>query len=270
MQEERRQQQLRRQIAPIERPVERVELPGERERHRAEKRHREPEEMQRRLMIGPPHAHRRADEQRKNPDRRQSEIQTQRTRRNRLYRERQQLPLILAKNRVREPAAIRARMQYLDDVLFALDVSAVNRLQDVARPHTCARGSRVRRHFRRDDLAAVVVAPQHSVLDFRPRRPLDDVQGGQAEQRDDDEARRRRLHPGAAWIRAVHEYKWYPAKPSNSHTRSEAPAGYITRVFSIIYYQKTELYRTGFQEFGTPVQKTGSARRHIEMTGGRS
>ena len=51
MQEQGRQQELRRQVTPVEHPVERIQTSGEREREHAEERHRQPEEMERRLVV---------------------------------------------------------------------------------------------------------------------------------------------------------------------------------------------------------------------------
>ena len=70
VQEQRRQQELRRQVPPVEDPVERIEPAGEREGEHAEERDRQPEEMQRRLVIGTAQPHGRADQQREHADRR--------------------------------------------------------------------------------------------------------------------------------------------------------------------------------------------------------
>ena len=68
VQEHRRQRQQRHHVGPVEEPVERVELPAVREGHHAEESDRQPEEMERRLVAGPPQAHRGADQQREDAD----------------------------------------------------------------------------------------------------------------------------------------------------------------------------------------------------------
>ena len=68
MHEERREQQRRYRIRPIEHPIQSVESSAERKCEDAEERDGQPEEVQRRLVVGAPHANPRADEQREDPN----------------------------------------------------------------------------------------------------------------------------------------------------------------------------------------------------------
>ncbi len=101
VQQERREQRRGDRVSPVEHPVETIEWPVEREREGAEKRDAQPEEMQRRLVARTPHAHRRADEQREEPDRREHEIH-----RARLQRRRERRP--------RAPDASRSRNNWYE------------------------------------------------------------------------------------------------------------------------------------------------------------
>jgi hypothetical protein len=73
--EERRQEQPRDDVSPVEEAIERVEAAAEREREHAEKSDRQPEEMQRGGIGRAPQPDRRADEQREHADAREHEIQ---------------------------------------------------------------------------------------------------------------------------------------------------------------------------------------------------
>ena len=83
MQKERRQQQDRHDVAPIEDPVEAIEPAAEGEREHAEERDGEPEEVQRRLVARTPKAHDAADQQREDANAREQEIQRARSARHR-------------------------------------------------------------------------------------------------------------------------------------------------------------------------------------------
>ena len=91
MQEERRQHQHGHHVAPVEDPVESVQPAAEREGEHAEERDAQPEEVQRRLMLGPPQPDRGANQQRKDADRCQREVQHPRSGRNRRDRHRDHL-----------------------------------------------------------------------------------------------------------------------------------------------------------------------------------
>ena len=182
VQEERRQQEHRRQVAPVERPVERVELAGERERHHAEKGDGQPEEMERRLVIGTPQPHRGADQQREDADGGQREIEAERARGHRRDLDRHLLPRLLSHDQVAERGSGRARVEHVDDVLHALNLAVADLQQDVAARQPRALTRRAFRDLRRRDLAARDL-PQHAVLELGPRRALHHVQSRQAQQR---------------------------------------------------------------------------------------
>src|SRR5258708_36380009 len=74
MEQERREQRERDRVTPVERPVEAVERAVEREGEDAEERDAQPEEMESRLIARTPQAHRRADQQREDPDRGEHEV----------------------------------------------------------------------------------------------------------------------------------------------------------------------------------------------------
>ncbi len=83
VQQQRRQQRHRDRVTPVENPVEAIERADERERECAEERDAEPEEMQRRLIVGTTQPHRRAHQQRKEAHGREDEVHRAAARRGR-------------------------------------------------------------------------------------------------------------------------------------------------------------------------------------------
>ena len=89
--EEGRQHQERNGIAPEEHPVQQIEAAAVRERERAEERDRQPEEVQRRLILRPAQPDRRADHQREETDAREGQIQPMRPGRDAGHRHRDEI-----------------------------------------------------------------------------------------------------------------------------------------------------------------------------------
>ena len=74
MHEQRWEQQDRHFVGPVEHPIQTVQPTAVREGKDAEERHRQPEEVQCRLIARPAHSHRRANEEREEADRGQHTI----------------------------------------------------------------------------------------------------------------------------------------------------------------------------------------------------
>jgi hypothetical protein len=161
-------------------------------------------------VIGAAQAHGRPHQQRKNADGRQREIQRL-AGRNRRDLDVRLLARLQPQDGVLQPLSGRGRMQHPDDVLDALDGLAVDRQQHVAALQAGAVCRRPWRDLIRNDFPARR-APQHAVFHFRPRRALNDIGDGQAQQSRDDDTRPRRSHPRAELTRSHHEYWLYPAE----------------------------------------------------------
>ena len=196
--EQRRQQQQRDHVGPVEEPVHAIEPAGEGEGERAEEGHRQPEEMQRRLIERAARPHGRADQQGEDPHRGEDVIQPAGAARDGRERHLGHLAASLPEQGVRMAvtgARVPLQRQHLGP---PVDRVSVEREQDVAGPHAGARRRRVARHLRRHDTGAAL-DPQHPVLDLVGRRPLHDVGDThhQQQQRGGDRQNRARpLAPG--------------------------------------------------------------------------
>ena len=194
VQEERREQELRRQVAPVEHPVEGIEPAGEREREHAEERDGQPEEMQRRLVIGAAEPHGRADQQREDADRGEHEVEPARTRGDRLDRNVDHLLRAQPQDGVVQRGALLAGVEHLDHVLRARDGPAVDREENISYLESGARRPGAGRHFHGRDVVAAG-APEHAVLDLVPPNPLGDVGDRETEEEKDEPYLARRSHP---------------------------------------------------------------------------
>ena len=195
--EQRRQQQHRDDVRPVEHPVQRIEPPGKRKREHPEKRDRQPEEVQRGLVVGPAEPHARADEQREDPDRREHVIQAARARRNRRQRNLEHLARLRPRNHIGERRPRRRRVKRGGHITDRVDQSSVDRLEDVPLAQSHAHGGRSLGHLAGDDRPFGRLAPQDAVLQFAPRGPHGDVDHGEAEQRHDDGELGRHAKQGA-------------------------------------------------------------------------
>jgi len=187
---------------------------------------RQPEKMQRRLMIGTAEANGRADQQGEDPDSGERDIQGDwggwywRDRNVHL------LPCLHARDGVMKRLSRVRPMQRRDHLVHPIDRLPVNREQDVAalQPRPFGRGAE--RNFRRHDLAAGVL-PQNAVFEFPPVPALGHVQAGEEQQERDDQT----------GSRSDHAYTLYPQGPSKPHTPIPASdSAEKPIVFSYLYY----------------------------------
>ena len=181
MQEERRQHDHRNGVAPIEDPVDAIEPAAEREGEEAEERDRQPEEVQRGLVGRPARAHRRADQQREDADRRQHVIEQAGAARHRRQRQVGHFLRAEPQQRVGVPIAGPSLVLQGDHVEPRVDGLVVDGKQDVARLHAGAAGGRRRRHFGGHH-AHRALDPEHAVFDFVGRGARNDVRQTEGEQ----------------------------------------------------------------------------------------
>ena len=162
--EQRRQQQRGNLIGPVEHPVDAVEAAREREREHAEERHREPEEVQCRLVGRTPRPHGGTDQQREDADRRQHVVEACRHRGDRRQRDLRHPPIAEGQQGVGVPrAAARGLLQCVHGVA-RFDGLAVHGQQHVAGAHAGAGGRRRRIDLGGDDPGRAL-HPQHAVFD---------------------------------------------------------------------------------------------------------
>ena len=186
MEEQRRQHRLRDGVTPVERPVEAIERAVERKRERAEERDAQPEEVQRRLIVGPPQPNPRADEQREQADGGQDEVHRAR-RRDRGQRDVERAPLAEPEQRIGEPGALAGAMLVLEDLRPRFDGFAVDRDQHVAARDSGLPRRRIGRNFSRRH-AFGSLRPEHAILDFVQPRTRRDVRDAERHQDRGNEA----------------------------------------------------------------------------------
>ena len=179
MDEQRRQEQRRDLVGPVEHPVDAVEAAREREREHAEERDRQPEEMQRRLVAGAPRAHGGADQQRKDADGGEHVVEAAHAARDRRQGHLGDTAIAERQQRVGVAGAAGGLLLQRVHVVAGLDGLAVDREQHVAGADAGAGRRRDRVDLGGDD-ARRSLHPEHAVFHVVARRPLNDV--GQAEQ----------------------------------------------------------------------------------------
>ncbi len=198
MEEERRQQQHADDVSPVEDPVERVELAGKRQRHHAEERHRQPEEMQTRLVVRAAKAHAGADQEREDADRREHRVERPRSCREDRDVEVDEGGFTVADDGVAQP---RTRIGGVDQCVHLRrrqDLAFIDHDEDVPWLHARARPRRIRRDLLCDDDARRIVRPEHAVFGLGKRPPQVQVRGGEAEQQPDHGDVAKGVVPGAA------------------------------------------------------------------------
>ena len=193
MHEQRREQQHRHRVRPVEHPVEAIQAPAEREGEHAEERDGQPEEVQRRLLVGTAQTHRGTDEQGEDADRDQHEVQAGPAVGENFQRELVQLLTAQPEHGVGTRRPVAAGMEDIEKCGPRLDRHSVDREQDVPGRETCAdrRGSRC--DFGRNEPRRPL-DPQHAVLGLGPACPQH-VGRRQAQQDGNDTHRQQRAAP---------------------------------------------------------------------------
>ena len=181
MQEQRREQQRRDRVGPVEIPVEPIE-PAERERQRSEKCEAQPEEVKRRRIVRTANPDRRADEQREDADARQDEIERGIAARRGRELHGQHLMLAEPQHRVRQAlgAGRRLRQRALN-VFRRFNGRAIDGNQQVSTANARRHGAAMRSHGGGHD-AFGARFPQHAVLQLVPRGAHGDIQRAEAQQ----------------------------------------------------------------------------------------
>ena len=194
VQEQRRQHHDGDRVSPVEDPVHPIESAAEREREQAEEGHRQPEEMQRCLIGGPTSAHRRADQQRENPDRGEDVVIQAGAVRHR--RQRHVGHFLRPKPQQRVDVTVTDARLVLqgEHVGAALDRLGIDREQNVARPHARPARSRWRGDFRRHH-SDRALDPQHAVFNFAGSRTRHDIRQAERQQAERHRHGQRRLPP---------------------------------------------------------------------------
>ena len=194
MQEHGRQGKQRHHVGPVEDPVEPVEPARKREGEDAEERHRQPEQVQRRLVARPAQAYPCPDHEREDPDRGEDEIEEAVALRDRREPDLHDLAGAQAQQRVGQRGIGAGRMRRADHVRRALHRTAVNRQQHITQPYARLRRGRPVRQFGGRD-AVRTGDPQHAVLDLVPGRPDVDVRETESEEDQHHRERRRTSQP---------------------------------------------------------------------------
>ena len=174
VQEQRRDHRQRHRVGPVKKPVDAIEAAGEREREGAEKRDREPEEVQRRLIEGPPGPNRGAHEEREDPDRGEHVIEAACPVRKRRHRQLDDFAAAQAKQRVAMAIATRRRQLHCQDVGPPADRLTIDGQQHVTGSYAGVRRGRSSRDFRRNH-PRTALDPKHAVFNVVRRGSLDDV-----------------------------------------------------------------------------------------------
>ena len=187
VQEERRQEQARHQIGPLEEIVESIVAAARREREHAEERDREPEEMQRGRIVRSPEADGRSDRQRENAHERERVVQPVRGKRHRQERNGHGKLERRALDDVRQWMRLIGRVDDRQHVGHATNLVPLDEQQHVAGLDARARAGEGRRHVGGHDVHTFL-APQHAVFQFAaPRLDERDIHDREAH-----EDRRRR------------------------------------------------------------------------------
>ena len=181
VQEHRRQGEQRHHVGPVEQPVEPVEPSGKRKREHAEERHRQPEQVERRLVARPAQADPGADHQREDPDRRQDEIEEAVALGNGREPDLHDFARAQPEQRVGQRRGTTCDVRRGDHIRRAFHGPAVDGEQHIAEPHAGSGGRRTVGQFRGGDPVRTR-DPQHAVLDFVPCRPDVDIGETEAEQ----------------------------------------------------------------------------------------
>ena len=188
VEEQRRQQQDRRDVAPVEDPVETIEAAAEREGENAKERDRQPEEMQRGLIARPPQADGAADQQREDADAGEQEIQRARTGRHRRDADVHHLPRPESQHRVADRATFAGGVQRGHDIGYLLNRPIVDRQQQITVLQAGVNGWRSVGDLRSGH-AFGREPPQNPVFHLSPCGTRDDVRQPKAEQYRHDEDR---------------------------------------------------------------------------------
>jgi hypothetical protein len=182
VQEQRRQDEPRDEIGPLEEVIERVVPAARREREHAEKRNREPEEVQRRRIARPPEPHGTAYHDREDADERERVVEPFADERHRLQHDAHRLPGALALQDVIEGLAFGRRFERRRHVRDFGDFAPIDLQEDVPGAETGAGAGRpqVHRlshgHWRRS-------SPEHAVFELTaPALDEHDVHGRERHQ----------------------------------------------------------------------------------------
>ena len=195
--EQRRQEQRGDLVGPVEDPVDAIEPAREREGEHAEERHGEPEEMQRGLVVGAAGAHRGADQQREDADRRQHVVEAADTARNRRQRHLRDTAIAEREQRVGVARAAAGRL------LQRVHVVAGSRWPGRRPPAARRRAGRRRAPPAMPGSTSAATTPvvrcTHSTPSSTSSRvaPLNDVGQSEQQQRGRDADRQRRAHAPA-------------------------------------------------------------------------
>ncbi len=181
--EERRQQQHRHDIAPVEDGVEQIEAAAEREREDAEERDREPEEVQRRLILWTAQTNTGADGEREESNRGECVVKASRTGRNRFDGDGDHRFRLLLLHQVGQLLALCSCVQSHHHLIRRIDRDVVHRQHRITGLETGAVSRRPFGNFGGHDVAGAEVAPEHPVLHLAPTAAGRDVQDGEAHQR---------------------------------------------------------------------------------------
>ena len=184
MQEQRRQQQQRHDVGPVEEPVEAIEPTVERESDGPEEGQAQPEKVQRGFVAVTPVPDTGADEQREDAHHGEHEVEGRRSARQRRQSETDHFGRLQAQHRVAKTGAGRLRMHEGEHFGGLLNGPVADGQQHVAGPHTRLGGRRSRRHLCGGNPLRSG-HPEHAVLDLMPRRAQGDVGQAEPEQRRD-------------------------------------------------------------------------------------
>ncbi len=183
MNEERRQEQRRNDVTPVENPVEEIEPARERKCQRAEERHAQPEEVQRRLVFRAAQPHAGPDEQREESDARQRQIEPLRSRGNAGNGNDEDVRVGQAGNHVLQRLSGPRRVQHVLHIAEVNNRLRIDLEEDVAGldPGTacrCAFGDNTGRDF------AAVRDPQNAIFHLVPATERDVHRGENDEPND--------------------------------------------------------------------------------------